>query len=67
MKDYAVTKLEILKEECKFQRDQAVAMFDGFGQFITEILLLGAIGICQVAIIYLVFGTIFSVFTMEAQ
>jgi len=62
-----MTKLEILKEECKFQRDQAVAMFDGFGQFITEMLLLGAIGICQIAIIYLVFGTIFSVFALEAK
>jgi hypothetical protein len=62
-----MTKLKILKEECKFQRDQAVAMFDGFGQFITEMLLLGAIGICQIAIIYLVFGTIFSVFALEAK
>ena len=61
-----MTKLKILKEECKFQRDQAVAMFDGFGQFLTEILLLGAMGVCQIAILYLVFGTIFS-FTVEAK
>ena len=62
-----MTKLKILKEECKFQRDQAVAMFDGFGRLLTEMMLLGAIGVCQIAIIYLVFGTLFSVFTVEAK
>ena len=62
-----MTKLKILKEECKFQRDQAVAMFDGFGQFLTEMLLLGMMGVCQIAIIYLVFGTFFLVFTVEAK
>ena len=46
------------KEELKFQRDQAVGMFDGFGQFVSEALILGATGIVMAVIILAGFGLI---------
>ena len=46
------------KEELKFQRDQAVAMFDGFGKFASEILILGAVGAVMVVCIFAVPGLI---------
>ena len=46
------------KEELKFQRDQAVGMFNGFGQFVSEALILGATGIVMAVIILAGFGLI---------
>jgi len=40
-----------LKKELKFQIDQARGMFDSFGQFTAELLVLGSVGITMVVII----------------
>jgi hypothetical protein len=44
-------KMIDLKKELKFQIDQARGMFDGFGQFTAELLVLGSVGITMVVII----------------
>ncbi len=46
------------KEELKFQRDQAIGMFDGFGKFASEILILGAVGAAMLVCIFAVPGLI---------
>ena len=46
------------KEELKFQRDQAVGMFDGFERFAAEILILGAVGAVMVVCIFAALGLI---------
>ena len=46
------------KEELKFQRDQAIGMFDGFERFAAEILILGAVGAVMVVCIFAVPGLI---------
>lgn len=46
------------KEELKFQRDQAVGIFDGFERFASEILILGAVGVVMVVCIFAVLGLI---------
>lgn len=47
-----------IKEELKFQRDQAVGIFDGFERFASEILILGAVGVVMVVCIFAVLGLI---------
>ena len=44
------------KKELKFQFDQALGMFDGFGHFMAELLVLGAVGIMMAVIILLGLG-----------
>ena len=39
------------KEELKFQLDQGRAMFSDLGQFVSEVLVLGATGIVMVVVI----------------
>lgn len=39
------------KEELKFQIDQGRAMFSDLGQFVSEVLVLGAVGIAMVMFI----------------
>lgn len=39
------------KEELKFQLDQGRAMFSDLGQFVSEVLVLGAVGIAMVMFI----------------
>ena len=46
------------KEELKFQRDQAIGMFDGFERFAAEILILGATGVVMVVCIFAALGLI---------
>ena len=46
------------KEELEFQLNQGRAMFDGFGQFMAEALVLGATGIAMAAFILAGFGLI---------
>ena len=46
------------KEELKFQRDQAVGIFDGFERFAAEILILGAVGVVMVVCIFAALGLI---------
>jgi hypothetical protein len=47
-----------IKEELEFQRDQAVAMFDGAGKFASEILILGAVGAAMLVCIFGIPGVI---------
>lgn len=51
-----------IKKELKWQYNQLLGMFDGFGLLVAEMLILGFVGVMMVLVIFTVFYLLAKVF-----